>query len=129
MKKNANNKLESAAHRTQEEINTQAANVLALWKANREFRMRDIKFEDFAKMASEYGGVVEKIDAGNRELHALRVTRDRLGPKVERLISRARSGMRGYFGPHSSEYQRVRAPQPQKAASEAGKPAPVTPGK
>jgi hypothetical protein len=66
---------------------------------------------------------LEKIKSRIRELHELRITRNKLEPKVKHLSSRARSGMRGYFGPKSSEYQRVRLNLPKKPAPKARKPA------
>jgi hypothetical protein len=99
----------------------QAQAVLKIWKANREFRMRDTKFEDFEKLSTQYDQVLEKITTWKRELHELKVARDKLSPKVERLCSRARSGMRGYFGPQSSEYLHVRRIQYQAPAGKTKK--------
>jgi hypothetical protein len=65
--------------------------------------------------------VLEKITAWKRELHELKVARDKLTPKVEKLCSRARSGMRGYFGPQSSEYLHVRRIQYQAPAAKSKK--------
>jgi hypothetical protein len=104
-------------------VQNQAHNVLKVWKANRGFQMRDIKFEDFAGLTAEYDEILEIIESQNRELHELRVTRDKLEPKVEHLSSRARSGMRGYFGPKSPEYKRVRPILPKTPAPKARKPA------
>ncbi len=128
MKTTTKNTLEHPADHTSNGINAQARGILAIWKANREFRMQDIQFEDFEKLASEYGALLEKIETGARAMHELRVTRNKLEPKVEKWSSRARSGMRGYFGPKSSEYRRVRLAQSKTPAPKARKPAPVTPG-
>jgi hypothetical protein len=83
--------------------------------------MRDTKFEDFEKLSTQYDQLLEKITTWKRELHELKVARDKLTPKVERLCSRARSGMRGYFGPQSSEYLHVRRIQNQAPAGKTKK--------
>ena len=125
MKKRKNAESEKPPGSDREDIKSQAQAILKIWQANREFRLQDTKFEDFEKVTAQYEQVLEKIETRNRELHELRVARDKLAPKVEKLSSRARSGMRGYFGPQSSEYQHVRFPQPKTPAAKTKKPAKV----
>jgi hypothetical protein len=121
MKKSENNTLMNS-DRTLLQIQRQMHSILEVWKANGGFQLRDTKFEDFEKMSSEYDRVTAEIENRNRELHELRTTRHKLVSPVEKMISRVRSGMRGYFGPQSSEYLRVRRPPPKKPASKAKKP-------
>jgi len=89
-------------------IKNEAAKVLKVWKTNREFRMSDATFEDFDKLSEEFDEALNKIESQNRELNEMRNTRDLAAAKLDQLNSRARSGMRGYFGPKSSQYMQVR---------------------
>jgi hypothetical protein len=123
MKKNKSAAPEKLTGTNRDDVKSQAQAILKIWKANREFRLRDTKFEDFEKVTAQYEQVLEKIETQTRELHELKVARNQLAPKVEKLSSRARSGMRGYFGPQSSEYQHVRRNQYQAPVAKTKKPA------
>jgi hypothetical protein len=90
------------------EISGQTRALLKLWRANREFRMRDTRFEDHEKLGKEFDGVLEKIDARNRELAKLRKERDQLAARLVQVNARARSGMRGYFGLRSAEFAQIK---------------------
>ena len=125
MKKTKNDPAEKDRNFSHGEVNDETRAILKLWKANREFRMRDTQFEDYEKMGTEYVGLMEKIDAGNRELTKLRKERDKLAAKVVRLNTRARSGMRGYFGPQSSEFAQIKT-KSRKAVRKHKKPAAQT---
>ena len=89
-------------------INRRTRALLKLWRANREFRMRDIQFEDYEKLGKEFDNVSEKIDALNRELIQLRKERDKLEARLIPLNAQAHSGMRGYFGLHSPELAQIK---------------------
>jgi hypothetical protein len=106
-----------------QDVQSLAHTIKKVWEANREFQLRDIKFEDFTILIAEYDEVLGKIEIRNRELNELRITRDKLEPKVKHLSTRARTGMRGYFGPKSSEYQRIRPSLRKNPAPKARKPA------
>ncbi len=104
-------------------IRNQAGKVLKVWKANLEFRLQDISLEDYEKMFDDLDGVIKKIEAQNRELDELKSVREKLSARLVPLNSRARSGMRGYFGPKSPEFASVKIQQSQKAGRKAKKPA------
>ena len=121
MKKAINDTSEKPASYTKHEVKDQAHNILKVWKANREFRMQDTKFEDFDKVYAEFDELLKKIQARSRELNELRTAREKLAAKLALLNTRARSGMRGYFGPQSSEFARVKVLLSKKKAVRAAK--------
>jgi hypothetical protein len=122
MKKNNKETLEKPTSRPSDDIQGQAHDVLKVWKANPEFRMQENQFEDFEKIVDEWDKVLEKIKVQKRALHELLIVRDKLQTQVDHLSSRARSGMRGYFGPNSPEYQHVRRNLPPTPVRKAKKP-------
>src|ERR1017187_2117747 len=109
-----NDTSEKQTNYTQQKVKDQAHNILKVWKANREFRMQDTKFEDFDKVTAEFDELLKKIDTRSRELNELRTAREKLASKLSLLNTRARSGMRGYFGPQSSELAPVQVPKSHK---------------
>ena len=95
-------------------IKAQAARILKVWKANREFRMKDATIVDFARAQDEFERILKDIAAKNRELDELRKARARAAAKLDQLCSRAQSGMRGYFGPNSLQHEQTRGDPPVK---------------
>jgi hypothetical protein len=116
MKTTQDNPLEKHSKHAHNEINGEARTILKLWQANREFRMRDTQFEDYQKVGAAYAGLLEKIDARNRELTKMREERDKLAARLVMLNARARSGMRGYFGLQSPEFAQIKTTKPHKTA-------------
>jgi len=88
-------------------IKAQATRILKVWKANREFRMKDATVADFDAMHDKFERVLKDIEARNRELDELRKARQKAAAKLNELCTRAQSGVRGYFGPNSSQYQQI----------------------
>ena len=105
-------------------IKAQAALVLKVWKANCEFRTKDCTVEDFEAVHDKFAQVLKDIEARHRELERLRTTRQKLAEKLNELSTRARSGMRGYFGPKSSQYQQVIDTPPSRAEGPPARPSP-----
>ena|ERR1035437_5156955 len=89
------------------DVEAQAAQVLKVWKANRDFRMKDATYQDFEATHGGFKRVLKDIEAKNRELGVLRKARDKAESELSNLCTRARSGVRGYFGPDSSQYEQV----------------------
>jgi hypothetical protein len=58
-------------------------------------------------------------------LNELKTVREKLASKLSLLNTRARSGMRGYFGPQSSEFARIKVIQSHKPVRKAKKSAPA----
>jgi uncharacterized membrane protein YgaE (UPF0421/DUF939 family) len=125
MKKTKNDPVKKDTKHAHKEINTQTRAILKLWQANREFRMRDTQLEDYEKLGAEYASLLEIIDARKRELSKMRKERDKLTTRLVLLNTRARTGMRGYFGLQSPEFAQVTTGRSPKAARPPQKPAAV----
>src|SRR5665213_2862293 len=125
MKKTKNDPSETHKNYSHGEIGVETRAILELWQANRQFRMRETQFEDYEKVGAAYADLFEKIDTRSRELRKMRKERDKLAPKLVALNTRARSGMRGYFGAKSPEFAQFRTRQSHKAARKTRKPAAV----
>ncbi len=94
----------------------QAAIVRKVWKANREFRISDASFEDFEKVYAGFDACSKQVEDKRRELGELIISRDKVAIKLNELGTRARAGMRGYFGPGSPQYAPFKTNRPKKAA-------------
>ena len=110
-------------------IKAQAAQVLKVWKANREFRMKDATVVDFERAHGEFERVLKDIAAKNRELENLRKIRESVGAKLNELCLRARNGIKGYYGPDSSQCVQIRDTPPiaRKPRVRQAKPASALP--
>jgi hypothetical protein len=89
-------------------IKAQATRILKVWKANHEFRMKDATVADFEAVHDKFERVLKDIEAKGRELGELRKARQKAVAKLRELSTRAQSGLRGYFGPNSAQYQQIR---------------------
>lgn len=99
--------MNKAPHFSAALINAQATRILKVWKANREFRMKDATVADCEAVHDQFERVLKDIAAKSRELDELRKARQKAAAKLNQLCTRAQSGMRGYFGPNSSQYQQI----------------------
>lgn len=124
MKKTKTDLAENPTRRANAEFNAQTRVLLKLWRANREFRMRDTPFEDYEKLGAEYDALLGKIDARNRELTKMRRERDRLVGQLVVFNARVRSGMRGYFGHQSPEFAQIKT-RSHQAGRKTRQPAPA----
>ncbi len=100
-------------------IKRQAANVAKVWKANRKFQLNDVKLEDFEKIQTEFDQLTKKVAGMERELSVMIAARKRMGSKLCEFNIRIRGGMRGYFGPQSTQYEEVIGGHPKKAVRPA----------
>jgi hypothetical protein len=83
-----------------------AANkVEDVWSKNTQFTMKDVTLVEFkaAIAACETGD--DAVEAKRRELTALINQRDVANATLKTITSRALSGIRGFFGPDSDEYE------------------------
>jgi len=91
-----------------------AATILAecekietVWKNNPAFKMSDETLEAFQNRVAQFGTVVKTIAAKDLEMLPLRNERDALAHKLMEICTRARSGMKGFFGPNSDQYEQA----------------------
>lgn len=123
MKKTKSDPSETQKNYSHAKIGGVTRTILKLWQANRDFRMRETQFEDYEKVGAAYTGLLEKIDARNRELTKMRKERDNLATKLVVLNTRARSGMRGYFGAQSPEFAQIKTRNSPTAVRQPQEPA------
>ena len=90
-----------------EKVKTDKDKVLKVWKDNPDFKMKEVKLEDFETGGKELDAVLKDIAVKELELTPLRNNRDDLAVKLNGVCTRARSGMKGYFGPNSSQYEQA----------------------
>jgi hypothetical protein len=84
-----------------------APRILKAWKANPEFRMKDATVADFQVTHAAFSKVLRDLGAKGRELTELRKVRNKTAVKLNELCTRVRSGMRGFYGPNSSQYKQT----------------------
>jgi len=125
MKKPKNAHSEINMSQSPGDINDLTRSILKIWQANREFRMRDTQFEDYEKLGAEFDGLLKTIDTRNRELTKMRKERNKLTARLVLLNTRARSGMRGYFGLKSPEFAQIKTRNSPQAARKTRKPVAV----
>ncbi len=123
--KHKNGKAEPVKGYDRMAIKKSAHIILDIWQANRGFQLQDTGFEDFEKASHELDELMNRIEDRERELNALKSAQNELTARLALLNARARSGMRGYFGPQSPEAARIKVQQPPRAVRKAGKPAAV----
>jgi len=123
--KHKNGKAEPVKGYDRMAIKKNARIILEIWQANRGFQLQDTRFEDFEKASHELDELMNRIEDRGRELQGLKSAQTKLLARLALLNTRARSGMRGYFGPQSPEFARIKVQQLPKAVRKAGKPAAV----
>jgi hypothetical protein len=108
-----------------EKVKSDAKNVLKVWTDNTDFKMKDVTLESFGADFEALEKVLDDIAELELKLTPLRNQRDDLARKINETTTRARSGMRGFFGPNSSQYEQAggtRASErkrPQRKAAES----------
>src|SRR6266542_3321473 len=87
------------------EVKTDAETILKVWSANPDFKLKDVTLENFKTEADRFIAILASLEAKEEEMQPLRNDRDDLAPKLNGLCTRARAGIKGYFGENSSEYE------------------------
>jgi hypothetical protein len=84
-----------------------AAQILRVWETNPDFKMKEVVLADFQSACAGLNNLIRNLLAKDQEATVLRNERDDLAVKVNELCTRARSGMKGFFGPNSSQYEQA----------------------
>ena len=84
-----------------------AAQIVKVWEANSDFKMKDITLDDFKAAEGNLAKVLAEIAKKEDELTGLRNDRDDQTAELNELCTRARSGIRGFYGPDSTQYEQV----------------------
>ena len=107
-----NHRKEQNHHRMAAKVNVDkvaedAVQILRVWEANPDFKMKDVALADFQTTCASMNNLIQNVVAKDQEATTLRNERDDLAVKVNELCTRARSGMKGFFGPNSSQYEQA----------------------
>jgi queuine/archaeosine tRNA-ribosyltransferase len=90
---------------TADNVASSAADILKLWTVNPDFKIKDLTQEQYQDQQVRLARLLSDIKAKEDELTPLRNERDDLMKKLNENTTRARSGIKGYFGADSSEYE------------------------
>ena len=90
-----------------DKVKTDAETILRVWKDNTEFKLKDVTLETFDTDTSRLIKLLNDIAVKEQEMTPLRNERDDLALKLNEVCTRARSGIKGFFGPNSSQYEQV----------------------
>ncbi len=107
-------------------VQTDSATILKVWADNKDFKLKEVAFEDFKTKSESLRAVLEQIEQRELELTPLRNQRDSTAEQLKDLCVRVRAGFKGYFGADSSEYEQVggtRSSERKKPVRKAESPA------
>lgn len=90
-----------------EDVRIAAENILKVWSANPDFKLKEVSLETFRAEANGFASILAAIAEKEEALKPLRNDRDDLALKLNRLCTRTRAGIKGYFGENSTEYETV----------------------
>ncbi|MBI5385127.1 MAG: hypothetical protein HZA90_10620 [Verrucomicrobia bacterium] len=84
-----------------------AQQVLAVCKANADFKLKDFTVESVEKDCSDLDKLVLQIAGKEQEITPLRNQRDEIVVRLKDFATRGRSGIKGYFGGNSTQYEQA----------------------
>ena len=82
-----------------------ADNILKVWNPNPDFKLKDVTLAQFQQDRTDLADVLTELKKKDDEMTPLRNQRDDLAQKINGNCTRARAGIKGYFGDNSSEYE------------------------
>ena len=100
-----------------------AQKISEVWTANPTFILNDITQKSFGDLQAAAAQLSETVQSRRIELQGLINQRDDVVEELQVAITRARSGVRAFFGPKSSQYDQAGG----KRSSERKSPARRTP--
>ena len=81
--------------------------VYNVWAANPEFVMKDVTLENFTAAMADAQAADDAVETLRGQLTALLNARDAKNAALTELTTRAMSGIRGFFGPDSDQYEQA----------------------
>jgi len=90
-----------------DEVIEDASQIVKVWEANSDFKMKDVTLDDLKAAQANLEKVVAEIGKKEDDLTGLRNDRDDQAVKLNEICTRARSGIRGFYGPDSTQYEQV----------------------
>ena len=96
-----------AASTTVNTVLRNAQKIAEVWNANPTFILNDITQKSFGDLQAASAQLSETVESRRLELQGLINQRDDVVDKLQEAIIRARNGVRGFFGPDSSQYDQA----------------------
>jgi hypothetical protein len=103
--------------------------IIEIMTANPDFTMKDVTLPVIKTDATALGDTIKKLDALDLQITPLRNQRDDLARKLNEVCTRARAGLKGFYGVNSSQYEQAggtraieRKSPTRKAAATSTKP-------
>lgn len=84
-----------------------AQKVLAVCKANTDFKLKDFTVESVEKDCVDLDKLVLDIAAKEQAITPMRNQRDEMVMRLKDFATRGRAGIKGYFGGNSSQYEQA----------------------
>jgi hypothetical protein len=78
-----------------------------VWAANPEFVMKDVTLENFTAAMADAQAADDAVETLRGQLTALLNARDAKNATLTEMTTRAMSGIRGFFGPDSDQYEQA----------------------
>lgn len=105
--------------------------IIDIWTANTDFTMKDVTLAAIKTDATALGNAIKQLDALELQIMPLRNQRDDLARKLNEICTRARAGIKGFYGPNSSQYEQAggtraierKSPGRKASAAESSTPA------
>ncbi len=110
-----------------QEVKDNVGAILKVWKANPDFKLKDLTVESLQQDADAFEAALNALQQKEDELTPLRNQRDDLGARINAACTRARTGIKGYFGDNSTEYEQAGGTRSSeiKKSGRGPKPAPA----
>lgn len=81
--------------------------IITVWKAHSEFTLKDVTLKQVEDTVTELRTLVDQIRDANSALTNLENTLESKEVWLREIVTRGRSGIRGVFGPDSTEYEQA----------------------
>ncbi len=109
-----------------EDVRADVENILKVWTTNPDFKLKDVTLQSFQGAADKFLVVLAEINRHEEGLKPLRNQRDDQADVLNGLCTRARAGIKGYFGENSSEYEAAGGTRASERKKTGRKSAPST---
>ena len=106
-------------------VTSDAQKVISVCKANVDFKLKDFTIESVEKDCTDLDKLVLAIATKEQEITPLRNQRDELLARLKDFAMRGRSGMKGYFGADSTQYEQSGGTRTSERKKPVRKPKPT----
>jgi hypothetical protein len=81
--------------------------VVAVWKRCPEMALKGVSVEDYCQLAKTFQATLDELADLKFKTRQKTIERDELAERLNTITVRIRSGVHGYFGPDSFQYEQV----------------------